>query len=909
MKLRNLFKNIKKLPENYLDSLKIFMLLMLVFTLFAHTIGDNENSRLNTTIAVVEDHSLAIDRLHNNTGDKALIDGNHYSDKAPLSSFLAIPSYSAVNHIFADKLDPEQYLDSYRKSFDQKMEWARFGATVSVSAVAGSFTAILLYLISLELGLSRDKSIGLGIFSGLGTLIFPYSTTFHGTMLGTFFLMLAVFIWIKESYKPSLKHSFLISVVLGLAVSSEYLIAIPGGLLMVLISVDRLSSLKTHFLMILGLFIGLLPLFIFNLLTTGNPLEPTVLYQVPPDGYTGGTMDATGSIGLTGLLTYLVMRLIRTLLSPLNGLLVYSPILLFGFLGLRKANEQNKRLFQLVLFGFLLTLLSLMSLHLWSVRAFYGPRYLLPVATLLLIPLILELKEGAYHKKILIYMTGALSIVIAFASTQSWKGESWMPFPEYHSLVTSPAIGENRIGEYLGSLSHDAFQSPIASYIADSSSSFHMINSPYPQHSYTLGEFMNLIVIYDIRFFIISGILLSGILIFRSNIKRLDRFKLRTGFLVVSLIALGGLSSTDFHTSNWYESFETENETWGRENPSIYFSSETNTDIAFRFSFRTQDDLDFQVLHNGEKVRNVENSSGTNNFVDILEIEEGVNKLEFKTSNCYVVGRFADNDDVRCVTLGLLDFEFLTFEDQSHIFNGFTESNDRNVIEDESSLIFQAKGKHSIELKAESDSRTDLEIEKDGEKIIETPVDQATSTVRTPYLNTSGLEEIMFDKSCENCNVSVGDLEINSYDEQPEDLFYSLGSGWYEKVDHEEETWSTANSSIYIYNYENKSLEKELWIEGRSYQGSKINFSLNEEFIGKEKVPSTSYKILDSGERVDNKFYFDVELEPGENILEIETADDCTIIGEEIGNNDIRCVIYGFENLYTLEQESEEEPQ
>ncbi len=908
MSFENLFEKSKNLPEKHTDSIKIFLFLIIVFTLFAHTIGDNENSRLNTTIAIVEDHSLTIDRLHNNTGDKALIDGNYYSDKAPLPSFLAVPSYSVVDYFLEDDLDPEQYLDNFNRSFDPKMEWARFGATVSVSAVAGSLTAVLIYLISLELGLTRNKSILIGVFSGLGTLIFPYSTTFHGTMLGTFFLILAVFIWIKEDYGPSLKHSFLISVVLGLAVSSEYLTAIPGGVLMILISIDRLNNLKSHLLMFSGLFIGLLPLFVFNLLTTGNPLEPTVMYPVAPDGYTGGSTVAIEEIGLTGLTTYLLARIIRTLLSPLNGLLAYTPILLFGFIGLRKLNKQNKRLFQFVSLGFLLTLLSLMALHLWSIRAFYGPRYLLPASTLLLIPLMLELKEGSYYKKALIYLTGVLSLVIAFASTQPWKGDSWIQFTEYYKQVTSLSVGENRLGEYLSSLPHDAFQSPLVSYLVDTSS-FHMVLSPYPQHSFPLGEFMNLIVLYDIRFLTISAILLSGVLIFRSNLESLRYFDLKTGIFVVLIVALAGLSSTDFYTSNWYDSFETEDETWGRENPSIYFSSETSTDRAFKFSFRTQDRLDFQMLHNGEEVRTVKNSSGTNNFVDILEIEEGVNKLEFKTDECHVVGRFTDNDDIRCVTLGFLDFEFLTFDGQPYVFNDFTESQDRKLISSNSSLILQGKGKHSLELEVESNSRTDLTMKKEDNQLVETKVDPFTSKIKTPYVNITGLEEIKFDKSCEDCDVYIKNLEVKKYDNQPEDLLYRLGSGWYDKLDHEDETWSTDNSTILIYNYGNETLNKELWIEGRAYRETEISFNLNNNLIGKEKIPSTTYRVLDNGERIDNKFYFDVELEPGENILELETADDCTIIGEEIGNDDIRCVIYGFENLYTLTQESEEEPQ
>src|SRR5687768_17164455 len=56
----------------------------------------NENSRFALTRAIVEDGSVAIDRFHETTGDKAYRDGHYYCDKAPGTSWLAVPAYALV---------------------------------------------------------------------------------------------------------------------------------------------------------------------------------------------------------------------------------------------------------------------------------------------------------------------------------------------------------------------------------------------------------------------------------------------------------------------------------------------------------------------------------------------------------------------------------------------------------------------------------------------------------------------------------------------------------------------------------------------------------------------------------------------------------------------------------------------
>ncbi|MFB6147426.1 MAG: hypothetical protein ABEJ66_00940, partial [Candidatus Nanohaloarchaea archaeon] len=101
---------------------------------------------------------------------------------------------------------------------------------------------------------------------------------------------------------------------------------------------------------------------------------------------------------------------------------------------------------------------------------------------------------------------------------------------------------------------------------------------------------------------------------------------------------------------------------------------------------------------------------------------------------------------------------------------------------------------------------------------------------------------------------------MRKLENQPESLLYRIGSNWYQKLEGESYRWSTGrNATIYIYNYRNRTVEKELWVVGRSFAHKRnITYYLNGEKLDTEQVPSTEYRILEGGkrERIENKFSF-----------------------------------------------------
>ncbi len=73
-----------------------------VFPYHASLNNPNENARVYMTVAMVDDHTFAINRIEQTwgyTNDKAIRNGRLYSSKAPGTSYLGVPGYWLLTHI------------------------------------------------------------------------------------------------------------------------------------------------------------------------------------------------------------------------------------------------------------------------------------------------------------------------------------------------------------------------------------------------------------------------------------------------------------------------------------------------------------------------------------------------------------------------------------------------------------------------------------------------------------------------------------------------------------------------------------------------------------------------------------------------------------------------------------------
>lgn len=896
---------IKDTNRKQKDLVRIFAVLFLIFAIFSHTIGENENSRIDTTAAIVEEKTFSIDSFHNNTEDKIRINNSYYSDKPPLSALAAVPSYFIVDHYFDRPLRDDPYLSNYYRSFDPKIEWARLGATLTVSSLSGGLTAVLIYLILLETKVRRKYSVVLSILAGLGTLIFPYSTTFHGTMLATMLLIFGTYWWTRQDNR-SIADNLIISFSLGLSIAADYLTIIPAGVLIAVMIIysDKAKRLEESFYLFSGLFIGVSPLLMQNFILTDNPFKPLIFYTDIV-----ASSDAPSHVQKLFSLEYLVpltvSRFFRLFFDPLYGLFLYSPLAVFGVYGLKYTYTEQRKIFWYTGLSFLLSVSAVSLINFIEIRAYFGPRYLLPSTTLLIIPLGILIENSSEKLRQSIWGVGAISTTIMLSSTQNWKGIELfhLKIAKYRAKMLEFRSFENHLAEYLGSFTSEALQSPVLSYITGASSKFHMVNTAYPQNQFPITSLFNKIIIYDLRILSIALITVTTSIFFYKDIKIIRGFNVKRGLLCLIFLLLLGASSTSYFMHDWYPQETHENHTWGREDPAILIQQEEAETKILVIELLSPSEKKLELRHNKDTLANITLSEGKNRVVKPVEMKKGLNRFEFKTGNCDVVGRFSNNEDHRCVSVGLDKFNLETPEREFYPGSGLSDISGNLIMKGNKSSIYTHGENISLEFSINSPSEETIKLEKNGENLIKSRINNFEKKFRTPYTNQEELVRYTISRSCTGrCeDLVIHEADTSNYSKQPKDLLYKKGLNWYEEQEGEDYVWTSGNSSIYIYNYEDESKDKVLWISGRAFSEPKeIEFSLNGEKIGYENISELTYREVND-HRIDNKYGFEVELSSGENQLEIESNDECTIMGEVNNNKDIRCSLYGFKKLYLTE--------
>lgn len=218
-----------------------------------------------------------------------------------------------------------------------------------------------------------------------------------------------------------------------------------------------------------------------------------------------------------------------------------------------------------------------------------------------------------------------------------------------------------------------------------------------------------------------------------------------------------------------------------------------------------------------------------------------------------------------------------------------------------------------------------ISVKKRGNQTLYTNISLFGDEITTSYTELKSGESIELDTKCsEICeSIEVSNIKVNEWEDQSQDYLYRLGSNWYQGLETESRKWAYSNSTVYIYNYDDEPINKELWISGNSFNRTRnITYILNENRLGEKVVSPKDYRIefRNNGEIIhpldypvkeeefegdihylENKYNFRVTLKPGENKLEIKSPTECDLKGEVNANDDIRCAIYGLENIYVLD--------
>ena len=238
---------------------KIFFTFFIIYLCFANFQNWNDNSKLDLTRAIVDEHRFEIDSYVNNTGDRAYYDGHYYSDKAPGASFLTVPVYAVFKLFFG------------MPNTDFKLHLLEFIIIAFSSVFFSALLAVLVYKISRFFLKKEYQKMLITIIFGLGTMIFVYATIYYQHVISTFFAFLCFYLIFKMKKENKGNYYFLAGLSGCMAFITDYLTTIIIFCCFIMILLNK--KWKKTFSFLLGFFLLVLILFFYNYSIFGNPFD------------------------------------------------------------------------------------------------------------------------------------------------------------------------------------------------------------------------------------------------------------------------------------------------------------------------------------------------------------------------------------------------------------------------------------------------------------------------------------------------------------------------------------------------------------------------------------------------------------------------------------------------------------
>jgi hypothetical protein len=333
----------------------LFVLLLLPYAYFNHSDGWNQSSRLAELHAVVLKHSLRIDAYEVMTGDKALVGGHYYSEKAPAIALLALPAFALTAWTQSLMgIDPDS--EPARRVSDWTATAGSLGVLVALGGVA--FFALLRPRVGDRVALLSTVALF------LGSLVFPYATALFAHA-GTVAL-LTVALWAVLDEGPTARQrAYVGGTCAGLAFASEYPAIIPVAVLFSYLAyLDRDRARRFA----LALIPGVLLILFKNFVSTGSPFQ--LLYgfnpQFPHESAAQGFGHTLPHLNIASALLW----------SEYRGLFFWNPILLMALPGAMALVRVNRAEAVMILTAIALCFLEVTSFRNWYGGNAIGPRYL-----------------------------------------------------------------------------------------------------------------------------------------------------------------------------------------------------------------------------------------------------------------------------------------------------------------------------------------------------------------------------------------------------------------------------------------------------------------------------------------------------------------------------------------------------
>ena len=340
------------------------VVLVAASALLLQPFGWNQGSHL-ALVKSLANGTPRIDRYRDYTGDESYYRGHFYSNKAPGLAFASLPVYLVLRA-------------------------AHLPHGIHVLSLWGALLpALLLLLLVRATADGVEPRLGAGAAATLGaaTLVLPFTGMYFAHMLSALLGFSAfVLLWRERDGRPQLWRVAAAGFLAGLAVTTEYPLALVGGVL-ALYGLSRAPRLRRGLAYGAGALVGLIPLAAYNWWAFGSPTHLSYSDVVAQRSTSAERAAAVQHPELFGL-SLPSPRVGLELLLSWRGLLVFAPVLVAAAAGIWLLYRAGRRAEALTVGGVCVALLVFNS-SFWGPFGGWGPgpRYLISTLPFLAVPL------------------------------------------------------------------------------------------------------------------------------------------------------------------------------------------------------------------------------------------------------------------------------------------------------------------------------------------------------------------------------------------------------------------------------------------------------------------------------------------------------------------------------------------
>ncbi|HEX6508550.1 MAG TPA: hypothetical protein VF221_13055 [Chloroflexota bacterium] len=407
--------------------LTFFWLVVLAYAYFIPSSLDwNTESHLYTTFAIVDHHTLSIDRYQVGLGDKSYARGHYYSDKAPGLAFMAVPIYAALRLALPSVQGHSYILYKHLGYYmSQEMVYLRYAITYLLVIMPSAAMVWLLWLFLAGISGNTGWSMLLAGVYALGTIAYVYSTWFFShqiaaILLFSSFLLLYMHMRGKRAGPRQLLFTALAGLLAGAAIVCEYptavIAACIGGYLLA-VTRDRIPAALAY---VAGMVPPAILAVTYNILAFGKPFATGYNY-VNSSWYHSnvhGGLFGLGDPASYGVRAPSLYSLWQITFGSYRGIFLISPVLLLAVAGAffmwrrRDIRPEFWLCVIVVVLYFLVDASRGLDQNGWSGGSSVASRHLTPMLPFMIIPIVFGFRNRWF--RVLFLILGAISVAIVF---------------------------------------------------------------------------------------------------------------------------------------------------------------------------------------------------------------------------------------------------------------------------------------------------------------------------------------------------------------------------------------------------------------------------------------------------------------------------------------------------------------